>query len=78
MRKVIKIYKDGCPPCNKLSQQLDRLGIPYESVEATAEIAEKYQIRSVPVLIFTENGEEVDRSLGLVGDGMIERKYKGE
>lgn len=78
IRKVIKISKKDCPPCNKLSQQLERLEIPYETVEATAEIAERYGLRTVPVLIFLEDGVEVDRSIGLVSDGTIERKYKGD
>lgn len=69
---LLKFYKVDCPPCKKMSpitkelaeefQDIDFIGI---DVEKQADLAKKYEVRSVPTIILERNGNIVARLVGL-------------
>ena len=68
--KYIKFESSNCPGCKKLSNALEVLGsgqvvetYNIETLDGMV-MADKYQVRSVPVLIKLENDEEIDRMQG--------------
>lgn len=67
MQKIIKFEKSDCPPCNMVSEYLDRKGIVYEKVDAfeEPERAMQYKIRTVPtVLVLNTENEILTRIAG--------------
>jgi thioredoxin 1 len=65
--KLLKFWKQGCVPCQFVTNILDELEVEYESVNAleNEELREKYDIQSVPVLILLDDeGKFVDRVNG--------------
>lgn len=67
MSSLLLLSKDGCAPCSMVKNFLAGKNIEYKDVNAfeSPEIAGKYDIASVPVLILLdEKGEEVKRSKG--------------
>lgn len=80
--KLIKFYTNWCGPCkvltNNILSQVDLSGVELVEVDAEKEIdlATKYKIQSVPVLVFEKDGVEVDRINGIVPAETIEAKIK--
>ena len=77
--KVIKFGALWCGPCRVLEQKLknfDKCEIAMYDVDDTDEsLLEKYKIRNIPVtLIVDENGDEVQRWVGLFNVSELETK----
>lgn len=69
IEKILKLGAPWCGPCKALDEQLKLISVPVEhyNVDENEEIAEKYNIRNIPVLIFLdENDNEVARKVGMV------------
>lgn len=73
--EIIKLEKDGCPPCKWLGKTLEANAARLESVGATLttlnisenpSLIDEYKITSVPVLVFKRNGIEMTRVHGNV------------
>lgn len=68
-RLVLKFYKHGCPPCQRLApfyQQLsetdefkDRVLFMEIDIEQHPQLARTYGIRSVPTILYFKNGQKV-------------------
>lgn len=67
-------YSDSCVPCKRLSpviaeieEQLgDKAKFVKININFDADIAEKYEVQSVPTVVFFRNGEELSRLGGTV------------
>ena len=67
-------YSDSCVPCKRLSPVLAEIEDKYESqiklvkinINFDPELAEKYEVRSVPAILFFRSGEVVARLNGSV------------
>lgn len=75
MIEIIKLEKDGCPPCKWLGRTLADNAERIESEGATLttlnisempHLIDEYKITSVPVLVFKRNGAEMTRVHGNV------------
>lgn len=70
MIRILDLYADWCQPCKILSPILDELvkelGIEVDKVniEDNDEIAEFYNVRNIPTLIFFKDGEKVHQTVG--------------
>ena len=70
---MLKFSATWCGPCKVLATTLkDAAEIKSIDVEQDQETARKYNIRSVPTLVFLRNGKEVHR----VSGSMPLQKYK--
>ena len=61
-----------CPPCQALHPILEEIAdeggdfkIVAVDIDEESELAENYNVSSIPCLILFEGGEEVDRKIGL-------------
>jgi thioredoxin 1 len=70
---LVDFFAPWCPPCRVLLPILEELAKKYEgkikftklNVEDAPEIAEEYQVFSVPTLIIFKEGKEIERIVGL-------------
>jgi len=65
-----------CGPCKQLQPVMDSVSsdgvnVVKINVDDNSDQAENYNIRSVPTIIFTKNGEEVSRKVGAVQKNAI-------
>ena len=70
---VVDFYADWCPPCRRLGPVLDRLAQEFSgkvsfvkiNSDEENELAEHYNVTSLPTLIFFENGQIAGQFAGL-------------
>ena len=71
-----------CGPCQMMGPVLDQLSAEYEGkakilkvdIDASADLAMKYQIMSVPNMIFFKDGQPVDSVVGAVPAPYLKEK----
>jgi len=70
---LVDFYTDSCVPCKMLSPVLSEveeenpdIKIVKVNVNFDVELAEKYQVMTVPALLFFNNGEEKGRIHGSI------------
>jgi len=79
---LIDFYADWCGPCQTLLPIVDELAEKHKEdfeivkvdIDTNQELAQKFQIRSIPALFFIKNGEIVDRIQGLQTKSVLESK----
>jgi thioredoxin 1 len=65
--EVLKFSATWCGPCRVLAQTLkDVEGITNIDIDTNMETARKYNVRSVPLLVFLKDGKEVHRTTGAI------------
>lgn len=72
MIKILKFESDSCPQCKALSATLERITKDYKTDMKNIDIEEdnnqdlirKYNIRSIPTLIFLNEDQEYNRLVG--------------
>lgn len=72
MIKILKFESDSCPQCKALSATLERITKEYRTDIKSIDIEEdnnqdlikKYNIRSIPTLIFLNEDQEYNRLVG--------------
>ena len=72
---LVDFFSLGCPPCRMLGPTIEKLAEKYQGRAVvcklsldhaeTRSLAQRYNIRSIPAVIFFDKGKEVDRLVGL-------------
>lgn len=81
MKQLLKFHATWCQPCKALSANFNRIDLgDVELVEIDIdeklELAQKYNVRSVPTLILLENNVETKRQTGVIMPDKIEEFIK--
>ena len=71
---IADFYSDSCIPCKRLSPLLaeieeefsDRVKLVKININFDTELAEKYEVQSVPSVLFFKKGEEAARLSGAI------------
>jgi thioredoxin 1 len=64
--EAIKFYAEWCAPCKVVNNELKDLDIQSYDIEQEPELVRKYQVKTVPTIVFIKDGELVDRLTGVV------------
>lgn len=77
---IVDFYADWCGPCKimkphfeKASEKMKGVKFGKVDVDAEGELAQRFQVMSIPTTIFFEDGEQVDRYTGALDFDEIKR-----
>ena len=82
--RILDFYADWCGPCKKQDPILEELEAEYGDVEVAKidvdeeqDVANQYQVRSLPTIVIEREGEIVDRFVGFTQREDIEAALQG-
>ena len=80
---VVEFFSPTCIHCKKMEKVLDKLSNVYESVNFGAidiskdmTLAQRYDVRSVPTIIFFKQGEMIQKVIGDTHELVITENIK--
>lgn len=80
---LVKFGAPWCSPCQRLKSVLEKINESYPQlkifdidIDESQELASKYKIRNIPVLIFFNNGKEISKKTGLFSEKELKAEIK--
>ena len=81
---VVDFWAPWCGPCMMIAPITEKLSKEHEgkvkfyklNVDENPQAARKYQVMSIPLLLFFNSGQVVDESLGAVPEQLIRAKVE--
>ena len=81
---VVDFWAPWCGPCHMIAPVTEKLSEEYAdrvkfcklNVDENPEMARKYQVMSIPLLLFFKGGKQADSVLGAVPESMLQPKIK--
>lgn len=80
---VVDFFAEWCGPCKMLSPVLESLAPSYEgkfevikvNIDEHSDIAQQYNVTSIPTIVFIKEGQEADRMVGFQSKENLQQRF---
>lgn len=81
---VVDFWATWCGPCRMIAPILEQLAVEYQGkvkvtkldVDSNIKTATRFNVRSIPTILFFKDGKLVDQVVGAVPKAQLDAKFK--
>jgi thioredoxin 1 len=79
MKEILYFSAPWCGPCRNFKPIMERVNnsmpVRFINVDENPQLAAQYSVRSVPMLVFLKDGQEVNKSIGVLTESQVKEKW---
>jgi len=81
---VVDFWAEWCGPCKFVAPVLDELAVEYDgrvkvtklNVDENPSMSARFQVRSIPTILFFKDGEMVDQVIGAASKADLKKRFE--
>lgn len=74
---MVDFWADWCGPCKMVAPVVEKIATDYDgkalvakvNIDEEPELAQRFEVMSIPTLVFMKDGQEFDRRVGVMSEG---------
>jgi len=79
MKEILYFSAPWCGPCRNFKPIMESVSnsipVRFINVDDNPQLSAQYNVRSVPMLVFLKDGQEADKSIGVLTESQVKEKY---
>jgi thioredoxin 1 len=79
MKEILYFSAPWCGPCRNFKPIMENVSnsipVRFINVDDNPQLAAQYSVRSVPMLVFLKDGQEADKSIGVLTESQVKDKW---
>jgi thioredoxin-like negative regulator of GroEL len=79
MKEILYFSASWCGPCRNFKPIMESVSnsmpVRFINVDESPQLAAQHNIRSVPTLVFLKDGQEADKSIGVLTEAQVKEKW---
>jgi thioredoxin-like negative regulator of GroEL len=79
MKEILYFSAPWCGPCRNFKSIMESVSnsipVRFINVDDNPELSAQYNVRSVPMLVFLKDGQEVDKTIGVLTETQVKEKW---
>jgi thioredoxin-like negative regulator of GroEL len=79
MKEILYFSAPWCQPCRNFKPIMESVSnsipVRFINVDENPQLSAQYNIRSVPMLVFLKDGQEADKTIGVLTESQVKDKW---
>jgi thioredoxin 1 len=79
MKEILYFSAPWCGPCRNFKPIMESVSnsmpVRFINVDENPQLAAQYNVRSVPMLVFLKDGQEADKTIGVLTEAQVKDKW---
>ena len=79
MKEILYFSAPWCGPCKNFKPIMESVSnsipVRFINVDDNPQLSSQYNIRSVPTLVFLKDGQEADKTIGVLTETQVKEKW---
>ena len=79
MKEILYFSASWCGPCRNFKPIMESVSnsipVRFINVDENPQLSAQYNVRSVPMLVFLKDGQEADKTIGVLTEIQVKEKY---
>jgi thioredoxin-like negative regulator of GroEL len=79
MKEILYFSAPWCGPCRNFKPIMESVSnsipVRFINVDDNPQLSAQYNVRSVPMLVFLKDGQEADKTIGVLTESQVKEKW---